>query len=58
MEVYLHSISERPALMNNEFQCMFPFFLIVCFNGVMEEGDEVVKACLQVFFHIECKGTN
>lgn len=46
MEVYLHSISERLALMNNGFQCSFPFFLIVCFYRVMEDGNEAVKVCL------------
>lgn len=42
MEVYLYSISERPALVDDVFQCTFPFFLIACFNGVMEESYETI----------------
>ena len=54
MEMYLHSISEGTALRDDRFQCAFPFFLTVCFNGIVEQGNEAMS----LFFHIGCKGTN
>lgn len=58
MEVYLYSICECPALIDDVFQCTFPFFLIVCFNRVMEESYETIIVRLEVFFHFKCKGRN
>lgn len=54
MEMYLHSISESTALRDNWFQCAFPFFLTVCFYGIVEQGNEA----MDLFSHIGCKGTN
>lgn len=53
MEMYLHSISESTALRDNRFQCVSPFFLTVCFYGIVEQGNEVVA----LFYHIGDKDT-
>lgn len=52
MEMYLHSISESTALRYNRFQCAFPFFLTVCFYGIVEQGNEAMA----LFSHIGGKG--
>ena len=46
MEVYLHSFSERLTLTDNLFQCAFTFFLVVCFNRIVEDGYKAIKVCL------------
>lgn len=46
MEVYLYGICERTALIDDVFQCAFPFFLIACFDRVMEESYETIMVRL------------
>ena len=54
MEVYLNSISKVFALIDDGFQCTFPFFLTFCMYGIVEQGYEAIA----FLFHIGCKGTN
>lgn len=53
MEVYLNGISERAALVNDVFQCVYSFSLVTGFNRVVEKSYEAVKVCLQVFYHLD-----